>query len=106
METYNGCRQVANTFRFDHDKGVNYYATLYDGRQLYISNEQQVDMITDRVGSGDSFMAGLIYGNVRELEPQQIIDFATTAACKKFAVKGDATTVTDQEIKNSIPRYA
>src|SRR5688572_27715712 len=35
METYAACRQVANTFRFDHDTGLNYYATLYDGRQLY-----------------------------------------------------------------------
>jgi 2-dehydro-3-deoxygluconokinase len=51
-------------------------------------------------------MAGLIYGNVNRYEPQQIIDFATMAACKKFAVKGDATTVTVNEIKNSMPRYA
>ncbi len=106
MENFPACKQVANTFRFDHDSGVNYYATLYDGRELYVSGEQQVSLITDRVGSGDCFMAGLIYGNVHRYEPQQIIDFATTAACKKFAVKGDATTVSANEIKNSMPRYA
>lgn len=106
MESYPACRQVANTFRFDHDSGVSYYATLYDGSQLYVSYEQQVEVITDRVGSGDCFMAGLIYGNTNRFEPQQIIDFATTAACKKFAVKGDATTVTVNEIKNSMPKYA
>lgn len=106
LETYSACRQVANTFRFDHETGVNYYATLFDGKELYVSQEQHVKTITDRVGSGDCFMAGLIYGNVNRYEPQQIIDFATTAACKKFGVKGDATTVTVNEIKNSMPRYA
>ena len=54
---------VANTFRFDHgEKGINYYATLYAENKLLVSKEYFAEKIVDKVGSGDCFMAGLIYG--------------------------------------------
>lgn len=100
------CRQVANTFRFDAEKGVKYYAALYNGEQLFVSHEQQTETIIDKVGSGDTFMAGLIYGNYQKQSAQEIIDFAAAAAFNKLFIKGDATTSSVEEIRNSYLQYA
>lgn len=100
------CKQVANTFRFDAGEGVKYYATLYTGGNLFVANEQQTTYIVDKVGSGDTFMAGLIYGNYHKLSYQEIIDFAAAAAFNKLFIKGDATTSTVEEIKKGFLNYA
>jgi len=59
-----------------------------------------------KVGSGDCFMAGLIYGNIKKYSAQDIIDFAAAAAFNKLFIKGDATTATVEEIKNCNLNYA
>ena len=94
------CRQVANTFRFTEGNTVRYYATLFQEGKLYVSPEQRSDAIIDKVGSGDTFMAGLIYGNRNGHEPQAIIDFAAAAAFHKLFIRGDATTATVAQIRN------
>jgi 2-dehydro-3-deoxygluconokinase len=96
------CKQVANTFRFDGDKGLNYYTTLYSGNQLFTSAEYNTETVLDRVGSGDTFMAGLIYGAYHGHAPQTIIEFATAAAFNKLFIKGDASTATVEQIKKRI----
>ena len=100
------CRQVANTFRFDDGEGVKYYATLYHGDNLFVASEQKTTYIVDKVGSGDTFMAGLIYGNYHNNTPQEIIDFSAAAAFNKLFIKGDATTSTVEEIKKGFLNYA
>ncbi|GAB4094025.1 PfkB family carbohydrate kinase [Flaviaesturariibacter terrae] len=99
------CRQVANTFRFDEGDGIRYYATLHDGKGFYVSHEQQAGAIVDKVGSGDTFMAGLIYGNCQGWWPQEIIDFAAAAAFNKLFIFGDATTSTVDEIIKAHNNY-
>ncbi len=102
MEAYPKCKAVANTFRFDATNDINYYTTLYTGNQFYNSRQYQTTEVVDKVGSGDCYMAGLIYGFYNNLEPQQILEFATAAAFEKLFIKGDATTRTVAEIKNKI----
>ena len=101
MKQYPSCRQVANTFRFDEGAGVRYYATIHDGERLYSSAEQSTPTIVDKVGTGDTFMAGLIYGNLNGLPLQEMIDFAAAAAFSKLFIKGDATTATIGEIRKT-----
>ena len=53
----------------------------------------------DRVGGGDSFMAGLIYGLLRYREDQKALDFATAASCLKHTISGDANLVSVSEVE-------
>ncbi|RYF86794.1 MAG: sugar kinase [Chitinophagaceae bacterium] len=106
LKRFPKCKQVANTFRFDKAEGLHYYATLYTGGQLYLSAQHQTKTVIDRVGSGDTFMAGLIYGNFHKNAPQEIIDFAAAAAFNKLFIKGDATTSTVEDIKKDSLNYA
>jgi 2-dehydro-3-deoxygluconokinase len=92
------CRQVANTFRFDQEESLLYYTTLYSKGKLIISKEYSETDIVDKVGSGDCFMAGLIYGNYHELTDHETLEFATAAAVDKLFIMGDATTSTAEEI--------
>jgi 2-dehydro-3-deoxygluconokinase len=100
MTQFQQCKQVANTFRFDKGSGIDYYATLFTNGTLYQSPAFSTEKIIDKVGSGDTFMAGLIYGNINEQPPQEIIDFAAAAAFNKLFIVGDASTASVGEIKN------
>jgi 2-dehydro-3-deoxygluconokinase len=100
MAQYPKCKAVANTFRFDAGEGINYYTALYTGDKLYNSSQYETDKVVDKVGSGDCFMAGLIYGFYNNLGPQQTLQFATAAAYTKLFIEGDATNKTVEEITN------
>lgn len=106
IKKYPKCRQVANTFRFDVNQGAKYYATLFTEGRLYVSAEHNTETIVDKVGSGDTFMAGLIYGNLYGLNAQEIIDFSASAAFTKLFIKGDATTASVEEIMKGELNYA
>jgi 2-dehydro-3-deoxygluconokinase len=101
IRQFSNCKAVANTFRFDTDE-IQYYTTLFDGNKFYISNEYQSPAIIDKVGSGDCFMAGLIYGYYHQFDPQEILEFATAAAFSKLFIQGDATNKSVDEIKSTI----
>jgi 2-dehydro-3-deoxygluconokinase len=100
MKTFPNCKTVANTFRFDKGEGagLKYYATLFTDNKLFISNEHVTDKVLDRVGSGDTFMAGLIYGYHNKLQAQEIINFAAAAAFNKLFIVGDASTASAGDI--------
>ncbi|MBF8963589.1 sugar kinase [Pontibacter sp. FD36] len=106
LEKFPKCRTVANTFRFDYQQGIRYFTTLFEAGTLYTSHEYQVEQILDKVGSGDCFMAGLIYGFYHQLPPSETLEFATAAAFKKLFIPSDATTSTVAEIQETISAYA
>jgi 2-dehydro-3-deoxygluconokinase len=99
MEHNPKCKAVANTFRFDATNDIKYYTTLYIDSQLYNSGEYETGYVIDKVGSGDCFMAGLIYGFYNGHNTREVLEFATAAAFEKLFVKGDTTNRTVDEIK-------
>ncbi|WP_295669125.1 sugar kinase [uncultured Mucilaginibacter sp.] len=102
LQQYPKCKAVANTFRFDATNDIKYYSTLYIDNQLYNSGEYETAAVMDKAGSGDCFMAGLIYGFYNQLDMPEILNYATAAAFEKLFIKGDATTRTVAEIKKAI----
>ncbi|WP_028667431.1 sugar kinase [Runella zeae] len=100
---YPKCKVVAHTFRFDaFEAGIQYYTTLYKGGQQYVSPEFKTVKVVDKVGSGDCFMGGLIYGLSQNHAPQDIIDFAAAAAFGKLQEYGDATQQTIKDINETL----
>ena len=86
------CKVVANTFRFDSaGNDILYYTSLYKDGQAYSSDEFTCKGVVDRSGSGDCFMAGLIYGLYNQHDPQETLNYATAAAFGKLQELGDAT---------------
>lgn len=96
------CKMVANTFRFEINTGVKYYAALQTLEAQYVSQQREIRNVIDKAGSGDCFMAGLLYGLENNLKEQQLIDFAASAAAGKLQEKGDATNQTVSDIQTRI----
>ena len=73
---------------------------LYTNKKLYQSRRYDITHIVDRVGGGDSFMGGLIYGLINYPDsPQDALDFAAAASCLKHTIYGDFNLVTVQEVE-------
>ncbi|GAB2534928.1 sugar kinase [Spirosoma aerophilum] len=99
QERFPRVKVVANTFRFDTPPtGLRYYTTLFVDGQQYVSPELATNSVVDRVGSGDCFMAGLIYGLYSRQPPQEVVNFAAEAAFGKLQELGDATGQTVSDI--------
>ena len=92
FQKFPNCKWVAKTFRFDGiANDIKYYATLNTPNQQVVSPVFQTSSIVDKVGSGDCFMGGLIYGISSNHLPKEIIGFAAAAAFCKLQEKGDST---------------
>ncbi|WP_078542964.1 sugar kinase [Litchfieldia alkalitelluris] len=70
----------------------------YTGGTLYQSKEHHISQIVDRVGGGDAFASGVLYGIVEQLPPGQLISFATAASALKHTVHGDANAFSAEEV--------
>lgn len=93
-------RLVATTLRTSISASVNRWAgLLYDRTNHYLSRTYEINPIVDRVGGGDSFTGGLIYGLVRGLDKQACVDFAVAASCLKHSIPGDFNLVSLDEIE-------
>ena len=93
-----GAAAAANTFRFDGAGDVDYYSALYINGEFLDSKEYTAPKIVNRVGSGDCFMAGLIYGFYNDMSPQQTLEFATAAAFEKLFIESDTINKGAEEI--------
>jgi 2-dehydro-3-deoxygluconokinase len=101
MEKFPRARKVITTLRGSISASHNTWAgVLYDGKKMYETRQYQITDIVDRVGGGDSFMGGLIYGLMNyEGDDQKALDFAVAASCLKHTIKGDANLVTVDEVE-------
>jgi 2-dehydro-3-deoxygluconokinase len=96
-------KQVAITLRESISASDNNWsAMLYTGKGgqdgAYFSRKYAMHIV-DRVGGGDSFAAGLIYGNVTGMDPQAALEFAVAASCLKHTIEGDYNLVSVAEVK-------
>lgn len=101
MKKFPKAKKVITTLRGSLSASHNTWAgVLYDGSTLYQSPQYQITHIVDRVGGGDSFMGGLIYGLIAfPNDDQQALNFAVAASCLKHTIKGDANLVSVEEVE-------
>ncbi len=94
-----GFKYVAITLRGSISANDNKWsAMLFDGKDYYFSKEYMIHIV-DRVGGGDSFGGGLIYGMLHFADDKQkIIEYAVGASCLKHAVEGDYNMVSVDEV--------
>jgi 2-dehydro-3-deoxygluconokinase len=76
-------------------------ALLFNGK-YYTSAGYRLPYITDQIGSGDAFTAGILYGLINEYEPQQIVEFATACGALKQSITGDWAILNKTEIEQFI----
>ncbi len=94
-------KMIAITLRESKSADINGWAAcLNDGKNFYISKHYMINDIIDRVGGGDSFAGGLIYGlNTYKDDMQAALEFAVAASCLKHTINGDFNRVTVDEVK-------
>lgn len=102
MARFPRARKVIITLRGSINANHNTWGgVLFDGQRLYESARYDITHIVDRVGGGDSFMGGLIYGLLTyEGADQRALDFAAAASCLKHTIYGDYNQVTVKEVEN------
>jgi 2-dehydro-3-deoxygluconokinase len=94
-----GFKQTAITLRESISANDNNWAAmLYEKGNAHFSKQYAV-RIVDRVGGGDSFAAGLIYGLSHALGAQESVEFAAAASCLKHSIEGDFNHVSVGEVK-------
>ena len=88
------------TLRESHGADHNgWSACLHDRRRLLVSRRYDIAPIVDRVGSGDAFAAGLIYGLLTWSDDQRALEFAAAAGCLKHSVPGDFNRASVAEVE-------
>lgn len=97
-------KTVATTLRYSVSASHQRIGgVLYDGKSIYSSAVNEVTPVVDRVGSGDAFMGGLIYGLLNYADNvQKALDFAVAACCLKHTIPGDYNLVTVEEVEKML----
>ena len=91
-------KEVATTLRESISASENVWsALLSDGEQFYAGGRYGI-WIVDRVGGGDSFSGGLIYGLLSGMNCQDAVKFAVAASCLKHSIHGDVNQVSKEEV--------
>lgn len=101
LAAYPNLQKIAITMRESHSADYNgWSATLNNGSEFLVSQKYEIHDIVDRVGGGDSFATGLIYGlNMLESD-QDALNFAVATSCLKHSILGDLPLVTLKEVQS------
>lgn len=101
MARFPRAKKVIITLRGSINANHNTWGgVLFDGKTLYESPRYDITHIVDRVGGGDSFMGGLIYGLREYKDDERALNFAVAASCLKHTIYGDFNLVTVAEVEN------
>ncbi len=100
MERFPKVRKIVNTTRGSLSASHNTLSgMLWDGAQLLETQTYDINPIVDRIGGGDAFMAGFIYGQLAYQNDQKALDFGVAASVLKHTIKEDANLATVEEVE-------
>jgi 2-dehydro-3-deoxygluconokinase len=105
LDAFPALKMQAITLRRSYSAAHNSWsACLHDRSSFYISHQYDITNIVDRVGAGDAFAAGLIYGFIKGREVEETLNFAVAASCLKHSFIGDVNLATEEEVKMLMAR--
>ena len=100
LGTYSNLQAIAITLRESVSASHNgWSACLHDRKEFHVSRHYDITHIVDRVGGGDSFAGGLIYGLLELGSHQDALEFAVAASCLKHSIPGDFNRFSADEVK-------
>jgi 2-dehydro-3-deoxygluconokinase len=103
LTTYPNLRTVAVTLRESKSASHNAWsACLHNRKEFLLSRRYEITHIVDRVGGGDSFAAGLIYGLTQFPSDQEALEFAVAASCLKHSIPGDFNRFSAAEVQDLV----
>lgn len=100
LDEYPRLKMIAITLRESHSASYNSWsACINDRKNFIVSRKYEIRNIVDRVGGGDSFAAGLIYGLEKYEDAQDALEFAAAASCLKHSILGDFNRVSVSDVE-------
>ena len=99
LDEFPNLEKQAITLRESRSADVNGWgACLHNGKEFLVSRHYEITDIVDRVGGGDSFAGGLVYG-LLTYDDQKALEFAAAASCLKHTISGDFNRVSRSEVE-------
>ncbi len=100
LSEYPNIKKIAITMRESHSADYNgWSAVLNNGKDFIVSRKYEIKNIVDRVGGGDSFASGLVYGLNNYSDDSDALEYAIAASCLKHSISGDLPLLTVDEVK-------
>ncbi|MGB6369448.1 MAG: sugar kinase, partial [Atribacterota bacterium] len=98
---YSNIKKIAITLRESHSANYNGWSAVLNNREeFFISKKYEIHNIVDRVGAGDTFAAGLIYGVTNLPSDKEALEFAVAASCLKHSIPGDLPLLSTEEVNS------
>jgi 2-dehydro-3-deoxygluconokinase len=103
LDRFPGLKMIAITLRGSKSADNNSWAAcLNDRENFFASRRYEITDIVDRVGGGDAFAAGLIYGLNVIKDTEGALEFAVAASCLKHSILGDFNRVSRDEVEKLV----
>lgn len=101
LDLYPDIKKIAITLRESNSANHNgWSAVLNNRKEFFISKKYEIHNIIDRVGGGDTFAAGLIYGFDNLNSDKETLEFAVAASCLMHSIPGDLPLLSVEEVKS------
>ena len=101
LENYPNIKKITITLRESHSANYNGWSAILNNRkEFFVSKKYEIHHIVDRVGAGDTFSAGLIYGLNQLKDDRETLEFAVAASCLMHSIPGDLPLLSVEEVKN------
>ena len=101
LSLYPNIKKIAITLRESHSANYNGWSAVLNNRKDFlVSKKYEIHNIVDRVGGGDTFAAGLIYGFNNLNSDKETLEFAVAASCLVHSIPGDLPLLSVEEVKS------
>jgi len=101
LKLYPNIKKIAITLRESYSANHNGWSAVLNNREEFlISKKYEIYNIVDRVGAGDTFAAGLIYGLNNLSNDKEALEFAVAASCLMHSIPGDLPLLSVEEVKS------